>query len=110
MFYFINSKQNIMSLSLLAGRTVICKISMFSLNPTQPQDNELFSTSTQLSMKFWLLIKTPYLKLKNCLTMKHSDVVFILLINVKMPAVVGILTFISSISSFSVHLSIKKVL
>ena len=32
------------------------------------------------------------------LAFKHSDVVFILLINVKMPTIVGILTFMSMVS------------
>ena len=39
-----------------------------------------------------LLIKTIMLKNKY-LAFKHSDVVFIMLINIKMPTIVGILTF-----------------
>ena len=39
-----------------------------------------------------------------------SDVVFIMLINVKMPTIVGILTFMSMINFCSAELSIKKVL
>ena len=38
-----------------------------------------------------------------------ADVVFIMLINVKMPTIVGILTFMSMIMSCSVELSMKKV-
>ena len=50
-------------------------------------------------MKFQLLIKTKILTNKDvscfiCL----SDIVFIMLINVKMPTVVGILTFMSWIN------------
>ena len=49
-----------------------------------------FRASTQLSMKFQLLLKTLALSL--------SDVVFIMLINVKMPTIVGILIFMSRIN------------
>ena len=60
---------------------------------------ELFSGSTQLSTKFQLLIKIkiPTNKKKN-LALSLSDVVFIMLINVKMPTIVGILTFMSRIN------------
>ena len=43
-------------------------------------------------MKFQLLIKTKVL------TKSLSDVVFIMLIHVKMPTIVGILTFISMLN------------
>ena len=43
--------------------------------------------STQLSTKFQLLIKT---KIKKFLAVSLLDVVFIMLINVKMPTIVGI--------------------
>ena len=36
--------------------------------------------------------------MENSLAFSHSDVVFILLINVKMPTIVGILTFMSMIN------------
>ena len=42
--------------------------------------------------------KTKLLKIKNFLAFKLSDAVFIMLINVKMPTIVGILTFISMIN------------
>ena len=45
-------------------------------------------------MKFQLLLKTEVLKI---LVLELSDVVFILLLNVKMPTIVGILTFMSMI-------------
>ena len=56
------------------------------------------SLRTQLSMKFQveLLIKT---KMMTFLAFKLSDVEFIMLINVKMPTIVGILTFMSRINS-----------
>ena len=51
-----------------------------------PQVIKLFSCSTQLSMKF------------------------IMLINVKMPTIVGILIFMSKINTTSEHLKARKVL
>ena len=56
-----------------------------------PEVIKLFSCSTQLSTKFQLLINTkiPFLALR------LSNVVFIMLINVKMPTIVGILTLTS---------------
>ena len=56
-----------------------------------------FSCSTQLNTKFQLLIKTKMLKNKDFL-LSDSDVLFIMLINVKMPLVVDILTFMSMIN------------
>ena len=49
-------------------------------------------------MKFLLLIMTKTLKNKDFLDLKLSDVAFILLINVKVPTIVGILTFMSRIN------------
>ena len=60
-------------------------------------------------MIFQLLIKTK-IPTKNFCALSHSDVVFIMLINVKMPTIVGILTFMSRINSCSAELSMKKVL
>ena len=58
-----------------------------------PEVIKLFSCSTQLSIKFQLLIKSK--------TLKKIDIscydVFFLLLNVKMPTIVGILTFMSRI-------------
>ena len=56
---------------------------------------KLFSCSTQLSIIFQLLIKLKYRQVKRCLALSRSDVVFTMLINVKMPTIVGILTFMS---------------
>ena len=60
---------------------------------------KLFSCSTQLSTKFQLLIKTkiPTNEEVFC-KLSLSDVVLIMLINVKMPTIVGILTFVSKIN------------
>ena len=62
-----------------------------------PEVRKLFSYSTQLSTKFQLLIKTKKMT-KKFLALSLSDVVFIMLINVKMPTIVGILTFMSRIN------------
>ena len=59
---------------------------------------KLFSCSTQLSTQFQLLIKLKYLQMKKFLALSLSDVVFIMLINIKIPTIVGILTFISRIN------------
>ena len=49
-------------------------------------------------MKFQGLIQGKIVKNKAFSCLKLSDAVFILLINVKMPTVVGILTFMSRIN------------
>ena len=49
-------------------------------------------------MKFQLLIKTKIPTNKECLALSVSDVVLIMLINVRMPTIVGILTFMSRIN------------
>ena len=54
-------------------------------------------------MDFQLPIKTKMLNIKILLAFKISHAVFILLINVKMPTIVGILTFMSRIKGY-VHL------
>ena len=59
-----------------------------------PEVIKLFSCSTQLSTKFQLLMKTKILKNKEVSNgLSLLDVVFIMLINVKMSTIVGILTF-----------------
>ena len=57
------------------------------------------SCSTQLSTKLQLLIKTKIPKIKKLLAFSLSDVVFIMLIIVKMPTIVGILTIMSKINA-----------
>ena len=44
------------------------------------------------------------------LALSQSDVVFIMLIKLNMPAIVGILTFIGRINFYAAELSIEKVL
>ena len=58
----------------------------------------LFSCSTHLSMKFQMLKKLKYRQMKRFIALGLSGVVFIMLINVKMPTIVGILTFMSRIN------------
>ena len=70
---------------------------------SSPKVIKLLSCSTQLSMKFQLLIKTeiPTNEEVYCfssIALSLSDVVFILLINVKMSTIVGILTFMSNVN------------
>ena len=48
---------------------------------------KLFSCSTQLSTNFQVLIKIKYRQMKKFLPLNLSDVVFIMLINVKMPTI-----------------------
>ena len=62
-----------------------------------PEVIKLFSCSTQLSTKLQLIIKLKYRQIKMFLALSLSDVVFTMLINVKMPTIVGILTFMSGI-------------
>ena len=59
---------------------------------------KLFSCSTQLSMKFQLLIKIKTPTNKECFALSLTYAVFSMLITVKMPTIVGILTFISRIN------------
>ena len=63
-----------------------------------PEVIKHFSCLTQLSIKFQLPIKTKMLKNKDFPCFQLSDVVFTMLINVKMPTLVGILTFMSMIN------------
>ena len=49
-------------------------------------------------MKFQMLIKSKIPTIKKCLALSLLDVVYIMLINVKMPTIVGILTFMSKIN------------
>ena len=63
-----------------------------------PEVIKFFSCSTQLSTKFQLLIKLNYLQITTFLALSLSNVVFTMLINVKMPTSVGILTFMSRIN------------
>ena len=64
----------------------------------RPRGYKTLSCSTQLSAKFQLLIKLKYRQINKFLALNLPDVVFIMLINVKMPTIVGILIFISWIN------------
>ena len=66
------------------------------LSLTQPQRQARgYKTYFMLKSKFQQKLK--YKKVKEFLALSLSDVVFIKLINVKMPTIVGILSFMSRI-------------
>ena len=70
---------------------------------------KLFLCSTQLIKKLQLLIKTKMPTNEEVfLALSLSYVVFIMLMNVKMPTIVGILTFMSRITWCSAEMSIEK--
>ena len=64
-----------------------------------PELIKLVSCSIQVSTKFQLFIKTKYRQIKKFLALSLSYVAFDMLINVKMPTTVGILSFMSMINS-----------
>ena len=71
-------------------------LSDLNLHKSRPEVIELFSCSTQLSMKFQMLITTKIPTNEGFFLLSLSDVVFILLVKVKMPTIVGVLAFMSS--------------
>ena len=77
------------------GHNIVCPVRLESAGP---EVIKLFLCSTQLSSKFQLLIKLKSRQIKKFLSFSLSDVVFIMLITVKMPTIVGILTFMSRIN------------
>ena len=72
--------------------------SSFITSRPGPEVIKLFSCSTQLSTKFQLLVKIKMPTNEEVCCLSLSYVVFILLINAKMPTIVFILTFISRIN------------
>ena len=81
-------KKNILIIGVNAHKTLCIGIPQ-----PGPKVIKLFSYSTQLSTTFQLLIKLKYRQIKKFLALSLSNVVFIMLINVKMPTIIGILTF-----------------
>ena len=75
-------------------------------NSNGPEVIKLFSSSTEHEIS--TAQKLKYQKVKKFLALSLSDVVFIMLINVKMPTMVGILTFMSRVNLVSAELSMKK--
>ena len=65
---------------------------------TWPEVVKLFPCSTQLSVKFQRLIKTNIPKSEEVSYFKSLRVVFIMLINIKMPKIVSILTSMKRIN------------
>ena len=72
---------------ILSSHKTIVFIALTNIDSFGPKVIKLFSCSTQLSTKIKLLIKLKYRQLKKCLALSFSDVVLIMLINVKMPAI-----------------------
>ena len=71
------------------------------------------SCSIQLSKKIQLLLKGKMVKNQKKTALKFLDIVFILVINVKMqkmPSIVGILTFMSMMSFILSRVEHEKVL
>ena len=60
-----------------------------------PQGYKLFSCSTQLSMKFFMLINLKLLIIANSFLLNIAEHKISLLINMKMPTIVGIFIFFS---------------
>ena len=82
-----------------------------SIRPPGPNVIKNFSCSTQLSMKFEMVISIKVSR--NSGFFSGSDrhrMLFFLLINVKMPTIVGILTFMSRKISYSVEVSMENFL
>ena len=79
------------SITYVCGQPMVYLILYWSITEVI----KLFSCSTQLSTKFQLLMKQKYRQMKKFLALSLSDVVFIKLINVRMPTIVGILTLMS---------------
>ena len=62
---------------------------------TNPEVLKLFSCSTQLSMKFFMLINLRSLTIANVCLLNLAEHENVLLINMKLPTIVGIFIFIS---------------
>ena len=77
---------------------VIAYFSHSKIMLTWPEVVKLFPCSTQLSVKFQRLIKTNIPKSEEVSYFKSLRVVFIMLINIKMPKIVSILTSMKRIN------------
>ena len=106
--YFVCAEDIFHHFSNMTSHWTFCFIQTHSLPPTPicedlnigpgPEVISFFSCSTQLSMKFQTFITTKMLKITIFLALNPSGILFILLINVKMPTIVGTLTFMSRIN------------
>ena len=63
-----------------------------------PEVIKLFFVLNSNEHEIQMLMKSKILKKKIFLAFRRSDVVFIMLLNVEMPTIVGILTFMSMIN------------
>ena len=91
-------------LMLDMGSFIPCSIDKFYIS--WPEVIKLFSCSTQLSTKFILLINVKMPTIVGILTIISR--INIMLINVKMPTIVGILTIISIINTTSQRLKARN--
>ena len=89
---------NTKSVQLHCTKMLLYTKSSGSSDATDLEVIKLFPCSTQLSPRFQLLIKQKYRQMKKFLASSLSDGVFIMLTIVKMPTIVGILTFMSRIN------------
>ena len=87
----------------------------FSPEPNQKPGPEVIiffmhNCSTQLSMKFQLLIKTYMLKMKDFSCFQTPMYCIFMLINVKMPTIVDILAFMSMMNFMLSCVEPKKII
>ena len=61
--------------------------------PPGLEDIKIYSSSTQLSIKFKLIKNIKTAPINRNFRFRYQKMSFILLMNVKMPSIVGILTF-----------------
>ena len=94
------------------GRPVKCSSVYFgipSAKKTRLRRCQTFSCSTQLSMEFQLPIKAKMRKINQYFFFfKLLDVAPIMLINVKMPTIDGILTFMSMLNFMLSYMEHKR--
>ena len=76
----------------------VTSITVCMIVPWFQDYKKLLSCSTQLSKKLQLFLKLKCWKIKIFHALEPSNVVFTLLINVKMPTIVGILAFMSRVN------------
>ena len=62
---------------------------------TGPEVLKLFTCITQLSMKFQILISIKYQEIQHFSSSDNPKMLFSMLVNVKMPTIIGILIFMS---------------
>ena len=79
-------------------RKPACWASIAGLLKIRPRGYKSYHAQLNWARNFNCSQKLKYRQIKKCIALRLSDIVFIMLINVKMPTIVGILTFISRIN------------